>query len=141
MFRRARRILLATVTGAFVFAGISPQAHGVPVRCHDDPGGPPVVMSVPVEWEQADTGASAPEGDVENEIQCGGIPGRLLLSSTRVNTSAFTVKKGASIHEQRGQSWFIQRDYSGHGGGYWKLFSNLGKRVATLAVDGRILRG
>lgn len=70
----------------------------------------------------------------------GGIPNRLMVAPNQVNMSAFTVKKGPSIYERRGQAWYVQRDRSGHGDTWWKLFDASGKRIASLFKDGRIGR-
>lgn len=35
--------------------------------------------------------------------------------------------------------WYIQKDIAGHGGSVWKLFNWAGKRIASLAADGKIL--
>lgn len=149
----------------------STTANAIPPRCHElPPGDDPVPMGLPVSAEglgRASDFAYEPDeieisfstagdsdlvaelavgNDVDvasdNEIQCGGrIPARLLLSSTRVNMNAFVVKKGPSTFEQRGQVWYVQRDHSGHGGTFWKLFSSTGQRIASLLQDGTIKRG
>lgn len=146
-------------------------ANAIPPRCHEAPPGydpVPVWLTIRGEvaggashftyepdWMQlgsdlareADVGAESAEGNdgksaLEHEIQCGGgIPGRLLSSSTRVNMSKFVIKKGPSTYEQRGQAWYVQRDHSGHGGTFWKLCSSTGQRIASLLQDGTIKRG
>lgn len=78
-------------------------------------------------------------------VLCGAgsrIPGRFFVrgSSTRINTSLFTVKKGNAFYEPRGQAWRIEKDHSGHGGSVWKLYNNQGHRIASLASNGYIMR-
>lgn len=61
---------------------------------------------------------------VNDEIQCGrSIPTSLLLSARVVNISKFTVRfEGGKLRDPQTR-WYIERDYAGHGGSYWKLKS------------------
>ncbi|KSV59246.1 hypothetical protein [Acetivibrio ethanolgignens] len=69
------------------------------------------------------------------------IPKRLLKSNGDVDISRFNRKKpGGHRPTWMGPlGWYIQRDTAGHGGRYWKLFDYVGKRIASLAQNGKIL--
>lgn len=75
-------------------------------------------------------------------LYCGGlsVPSRIVLNSTTINLSAFTVKTTKGYREARGQAYYIEKDTAGHGGTVWKLYSPSGKRLASLMASGLVAR-
>lgn len=67
-----------------------------------------------------------------------------LLNDTGVKISVFTQKvKGKQAWKDPKSGWTISRDLgkgNSHGGSYYKLSNNKGKRIATLSKSGKILR-
>lgn len=67
------------------------------------------------------------------------IPKKLLKDSNHVDLKKFN-KKGNKGDKKGPKNWSISKDTSNHGGSKWKLKDNTGRRVASLAGDGKILR-
>lgn len=63
---------------------------------------------------------------------CGG--GGIFGAGGRLRISAFTIPKGPKRYAP-GMRYNIERDHSGHGGGYWKLFDKK-HRIGTFKKDG-----
>lgn len=66
-----------------------------------------------------------------------------LLNSNGVDIGKFTqkVKGNNPVWRDPKTKWTISKNTGkGHGGSYWKLINNKGKRKATLTKDGKILR-
>lgn len=75
-----------------------------------------------------------PRSGAERENVALGCGINSIVIGGRLNVSAFTIPKGPSRYAP-GMRYSIQRDYSGHGGGYWKLFDR-GTRIGTYKKDG-----
>jgi hypothetical protein len=69
------------------------------------------------------------------------IPSKLKKGSNKIDLNKFNKKKpGSGPPTWIGPlGWYIEKDMSGHGGRVWKLFDWAGKRIASLAADGKIL--
>ncbi|MCH8613724.1 hypothetical protein [Arsenicicoccus dermatophilus] len=66
--------------------------------------------------------------------------GVALLTSPAL--TVLTVRKGTDLDEKGGRPWQVSKERSGrpHGGSAWKLYHPKNLRVATLDIDGRVLR-
>ena len=69
------------------------------------------------------------------------VPSKLKAPDGRVDLSKFNKKKpGSGPPAYLGPlGYYIAKDMAGHGGRVWKLFDWAGKRIASLAGDGKIL--
>lgn len=68
------------------------------------------------------------------------IPKKLLEDKDHVNLGKFTepVKKKKAFRD-KDTGWSIEKDTAGHAGEEWKLRDKWGKRVKSLAPDGKII--
>lgn len=66
-----------------------------------------------------------------------------LLDDDGVILSKFTTRISGQERKDPKSKWTISRDVgkdNAHGGSYWKLMDNKGKRIATLDKNGKVLR-
>ncbi|MHB8124955.1 MAG: hypothetical protein ACYDEJ_04805 [Desulfitobacteriaceae bacterium] len=68
------------------------------------------------------------------------VSSQLKGSNGNVDLGKFNKKPGNGPPTYLGPlGWYIQKDMAGHGGRAWKLFNKAGKRIASLASNGKIL--
>lgn len=66
-----------------------------------------------------------------------------MLDDDGVILSKFTTRISGQERKDPKSKWTISRDVgkdNAHGGSYWKLMDNKGKRIATLDKNGKVLR-
>lgn len=86
---------------------------------------------------------ATPPPDDEDDVKR---PNNKLEKGDKVDLSAFSKKgkyEGKNVLIDPRTSYMIIRDRAGansHGGSFWKLLDKTGKRIFTLAEDGRVLR-
>lgn len=71
------------------------------------------------------------------------VPNKLKKSTNYLDLSKFKRKNGKPPRWVGPLGWYLEKDRAGaasHGGSAWKLFNKVGKRIATIAADGKILR-
>lgn len=70
----------------------------------------------------------------------GKIPSRLKKKNGEVDLGKFKNKvKGKQVRYKEKGGWIIEKDTSSHGGKKWKLKNKDGKRIGSLAGDGKVL--
>lgn len=138
---KVRAMTLLATLALTVGTQVAPNGHDIksPITC--------TPISNPISVSSAKTQPLHlldTESQSEVGIQCSAqriFPARLYVSgsSTRINLSRFTVKKGSAKYETGGQAWSIDKDHAEHGGSTWKLRDQNGNRQASLRENGDII--
>lgn len=137
LMKVSRWTLAALLCGSMLLAGtpahglesqedlltVSSVDNGYAMPCHPWSVGP-VAMDTRIRLDDLT--------DSGNSALCAAGPS--VFIGARLNVSAFTVYKGPWRHAPSSH-YKITRDYSGHGGGYWKLYYR-DTRVGTYKQDG-----